>query len=59
MSEDAALIGIGIVTTVAYMVMGFGVARAVARMKGQDVRLFVLCFWPIALGVIAATGDIE
>ena len=53
MSDVPAYIGIGIICTVFYMVMGIGVART-----QKHFRLFLVFFWPIALGVIAYCGEV-
>lgn len=58
MGEELFSIGIGVVSALVYCYLGLGVARAVMGM-GQPFRTFVFLFWPIALGVIAATGDID
>jgi hypothetical protein len=59
MSDELALIGIAVVCTVAYMMAGLGVARAVSIIKARPLRMFELFFWPIVLGCLAAVGDID
>ena len=58
MSDTVAIAGSAVILTVAYMLLGIGVARATAKMKSRDARLFDLFFWPVMLGVIAACGDV-
>jgi hypothetical protein len=57
-TESWVLIGTTIICTTAYFVAGLGVARAVSKMNAQPIRIFHLFFWPIALAVIAASGEI-
>ena len=57
-TESLALIGTTIICTTPYFVAGLGVARAVSKMNAQPIRIFDLFFWPIALVVIAASGEI-
>jgi hypothetical protein len=48
----------GVLCTIFYMVLGIGVARAVAVMNKEQIRLPYVFMWPIALGVIAACGEV-
>ena len=54
-----ALIATGALCSVAYMVAGLGVTRAVSAMKNRPIRMFEIFVWPLVLGVIAATGDVN
>jgi CBS domain containing-hemolysin-like protein len=57
-TESWVLVGNTIICTMAYFVWGLGVARAVSKMNARPIRIFDLFFWPIALVVIAAAGEI-
>lgn len=59
MGDDFALIGIGVVLTILYMVMGIGTARMLAKIKGRDIRLFDVFGWIIVMVVFASVGDCE
>jgi hypothetical protein len=58
-TESWVLIGITVICTMAYFVCGLGVARAVSKMNAQPIRMIDLFLWPIALVVIAATGELS
>lgn len=47
-----------IVITLLYAALGIGTTRAIAKMKGRDIKLFEVFFWPIVLCVVAAVGDV-
>jgi hypothetical protein len=49
----------GVLYAIFYVMFGLGTARATAKIKGRDLRVFDLAFWPVVLGVIAAVGDIS
>ena len=53
MREELIYIAIGALFIMIYMTMGIGVART-----QKKFRLFIVFFWPVVLGVIAATGEI-
>jgi hypothetical protein len=52
-------VGIGVLVTLVYCLMGIGVARAVSKMKGEDFPMVIAILWPIALAVIAWYGDVD
>lgn len=54
MSEDLAMFAAGFLCGLFYVLMGVGVART-----QKTFRLFTVCFWPIALGVLAYCGEIS
>lgn len=58
-NETFALVGTGFILALGYMVMGIGTTRAVAKMKGREIGLFEIFFWPVVLVVVAAIGDIN
>jgi hypothetical protein len=43
----------------AYMVLGFGAARIVARQRKAPMDFVVVCAWPVALTLFAIFGDME
>lgn len=43
----------------AYMVLGFGVARIVARQRKAPMDLVVVCAWTVVLILFAIFGEIE
>jgi hypothetical protein len=57
-SDYTAAVLTGVLYAIFYVMFGLGTARATAKLKGRDLRAFDLAFWPIVLGVIAASGDI-
>jgi uncharacterized membrane protein YkvI len=48
-----------ILCTVMYLLMGFGVARMMAKINSKEVSLFDFIAWPIVCGVFAAAGRCE
>ena len=57
-SEYTAAVLTGFCYAIFYVMYGLGTARAAAKMKKRDIRVFDIAFWPIVLGVIAVAGDV-
>ncbi len=57
--EDMALIGCGVIVAFFYFLIGLGVARMLAKIKGAELRIFHVFLWFIVCGVFAASGDCE
>ena len=50
----------GAILAISYMVMGIGVSRIVSKAYQRvDIRMFEVFFWPIALCVLAVSGNIR
>lgn len=50
---------ITVLVTCFYIFIGFGTARAISVMRDEQIRVFPVFFWPIALCVIAWAGEIH
>ena len=49
MNEYLAYIGIGFIIAVVYLLMGIGVSRMVAKIKGGEIRLAFVFIWFIVV----------
>ena len=47
------------ICTFLYFIFGEGVTRAFSKLKGGDIHILDILFWPIALVVFAFVGDIS
>lgn len=59
MSIDLPTALIAVLVTCLYIFIGFGAARAISAMRNEQIRVFPVFFWPIALCVIAWAGEID
>ena len=59
MNIDLPTALIAVLITCFYIFIGFGTARAISVMRKEQIRLFCIFFWPIALCVIAWAGEID
>lgn len=42
-----------------YFIFGVGMTRAISKLKGRDIHVMEILFWPMALVVFACFGDIS